>query len=85
MPPRPSPSSGAASAGPSGSTWRCSPASGRLDPAHPAFAAGAVAITTDDGAAELAGSLPESAVIALGPSLDRRSGARPSSRLAATG
>jgi riboflavin biosynthesis pyrimidine reductase len=44
--------------------------SGRVDPAHPAFAAGAVAITTDDGAAKLAGSLPESSLIVLGPSLD---------------
>ncbi len=44
--------------------------SGRLDPTHPAFAAGAVAITTDEGAAELSGSLPDGSVIALGPSLD---------------
>jgi riboflavin biosynthesis pyrimidine reductase len=44
--------------------------SGLLDLTHPAFAAGAVVVTTDHGAAELAGSLPAESVIALGPSLD---------------
>lgn len=44
--------------------------SGRLDPAHPAFVAGAVALTTDTGAAALAGALPEDAVIALGETVD---------------
>jgi riboflavin biosynthesis pyrimidine reductase len=44
--------------------------SGRLDAAHPAFAAGAVALTTDGGATELAGSLPPDSVLTVGPSLD---------------
>lgn len=41
--------------------------SGSLDPAHPAFAAGALVLTTDTGAARLNGLLPEaSTVISLG-------------------
>jgi riboflavin biosynthesis pyrimidine reductase len=44
--------------------------SGHLDPTHPAFTAGAVVITTDDGATALAGSLPEASLISLGASLD---------------
>jgi riboflavin biosynthesis pyrimidine reductase len=44
--------------------------SGRLDPAHPAFGAGALALTTDAGAAALAGALPEDTVIALGETVD---------------
>ncbi|HEX4518248.1 MAG TPA: dihydrofolate reductase family protein [Gaiellaceae bacterium] len=44
--------------------------SGLLDLTHPAFAAGAVVITTDHGAAEVGGKLPAESVISLGPSLD---------------
>ena len=41
--------------------------SGSLDPEHPAFATGAVVLTSDAGAERLAGRLPEaSAVISLG-------------------
>jgi riboflavin biosynthesis pyrimidine reductase len=49
--------------------------SGSLDPAHPAFAAGAVVLTSDAGAKRLAGRLPDaSLVISLGASekLDAR-------------
>ncbi len=43
-------------------------ASGLIDPAHPSFEAGAVVLTTDDGAATLAGRLPAAAtVVSLGP------------------
>jgi riboflavin biosynthesis pyrimidine reductase len=46
-------------------------ASGRLDPAHPAFAAGALVLTTDNGASRLDGLLPEPATLAsLGAGLD---------------
>ena len=45
-------------------------ASGRVDPAHPAFAAGAVALTTDAGAARLAGALPPAQIVSLGEELD---------------
>jgi riboflavin biosynthesis pyrimidine reductase len=42
--------------------------SGSLDPEHPAFAAGALVLTSDAGAERLAGRLPEaSTVISLGP------------------
>jgi riboflavin biosynthesis pyrimidine reductase len=44
--------------------------SGRLDPAHPAFAAGAVAVTTDDGAAELGRLLPAESLLTIGEELD---------------
>ena len=44
-------------------------ASGRVDPAHPAFAAGAVALTTDAGAARLAGVLPSAQILPLGEEL----------------
>ncbi len=40
--------------------------SGAVDPAHPAFAAGAIVLTTDAGAAHLDGKLPASSVVALG-------------------
>jgi riboflavin biosynthesis pyrimidine reductase len=42
-------------------------ASGAVDPGHPAFAAGAVVVTTDEGAASLAGRLPTGRVVSLGP------------------
>lgn len=48
-------------------------ASGRLDPAHPAFAAGALVLTTGAGAAALAGRLPaasEAVSLTPGPELD---------------
>lgn len=48
-------------------------ASGRIDPAHPSFAAGAVAITSDEGAAKLEGRLPSAATlipVGPGPELD---------------
>ena len=48
-------------------------ASGRLDPGHPALAAGALVLTTDEGAARLAPQLPEAATalsLGPGPSLD---------------
>jgi riboflavin biosynthesis pyrimidine reductase len=42
--------------------------SGSLDPSHPAFASGALVLTSDAGAARLNGLLPEaSSVISLGP------------------
>jgi riboflavin biosynthesis pyrimidine reductase len=44
--------------------------SGRVDPAHPAFAAGAIVLTTDAGAARLAGELPDDSIVALGDSVD---------------
>lgn len=45
--------------------------SGRIDPAHPALEAGAVIVTTDDGAARLEGRVPgASTVISLGPQID---------------
>ena len=44
-------------------------ASGSVDPAHPLFEAGGIVVTTDAGAARLAGRLPAaSAVVPLGPS-----------------
>jgi riboflavin biosynthesis pyrimidine reductase len=49
--------------------------SGALDPAHPAFSAGALVLTSDAGAARLEGRLPAaSTAISLGPShqLDAR-------------
>ena len=42
-------------------------ASGSVDPAHPTFERGALVITTDEGAAFLAGKLPAEQLIALGP------------------
>ena len=42
-------------------------ASGSLDPAHPVFQRGGLVLTTDEGAAFLAGRLPEGQVLALGP------------------
>jgi riboflavin biosynthesis pyrimidine reductase len=42
-------------------------ASGSIDPAHPVFARGAIVLTTDDGAAFLAGRLPPEQVVSLGP------------------
>ena len=48
-------------------------ASGTVDPAHPALEAGALIVTTDDGAARLAGRLPAAATaisIGAGPTLD---------------
>jgi riboflavin biosynthesis pyrimidine reductase len=46
-------------------------ASGRVDPAHPAFEAGALIVTTDEGAAQLAGRLPPAAqAVSLGAGLD---------------
>jgi riboflavin biosynthesis pyrimidine reductase len=44
--------------------------SGGVDPGHPAFAAGALVLTTDGGAERLAGSLEGRAVVALGERLD---------------
>ncbi len=44
--------------------------SGRIDPDHPAFAAGALVLTTDAGAERLAGRLAGDAVVALGERLD---------------
>ena len=42
-------------------------ASGRVDPGHPSFAAGALVLTTDEGAARLEGRLPAAAaVVSLG-------------------
>jgi riboflavin biosynthesis pyrimidine reductase len=42
-------------------------ASGRIDPEHPALAAGALVLTTDEGEALLAGTLPSSSTVqALG-------------------
>ena len=46
--------------------------SGVIDPDHPAFAAGAIVFTTDDGAARLAGRLPDSAIVALGETVRSR-------------
>lgn len=40
---------------------------GLLDPEHPALEAGALVLTTDDGAAALDGRLPRSEVVSLGP------------------
>jgi riboflavin biosynthesis pyrimidine reductase len=48
-------------------------ASGLIDPAHPVFAAGALVFTTDEGAARLAGQLPEATTtvaLGAGPLLD---------------
>jgi riboflavin biosynthesis pyrimidine reductase len=48
-------------------------ASGQVDPAHPAFEAGAVVVTTTEGAARLAPRLPGAAVViplGAGPDLD---------------
>jgi len=45
-------------------------ASGLVDAAHPAFAAGALAITTDLGATRLETSLAPEAVVSVGPELD---------------
>jgi riboflavin biosynthesis pyrimidine reductase len=42
-------------------------ASGAIDPGHPAFAAGAVLLTTDGGAALLEGRLPAGSLVSLGP------------------
>jgi riboflavin biosynthesis pyrimidine reductase len=42
-------------------------ASGAVDPHHPAFAAGAIVVTTDEGAAFLEGKLPAASVVAIGP------------------
>jgi riboflavin biosynthesis pyrimidine reductase len=42
-------------------------ASGQVDPDHPAFAAGAIVITTDEGAAALAGRLAPASVVSVGP------------------
>ena len=42
-------------------------ASGAVDPAHPAFAAGALVVTTDEGAAFLAGKLPAASILPVGP------------------
>ncbi|HEY7538085.1 MAG TPA: dihydrofolate reductase family protein [Gaiellaceae bacterium] len=42
-------------------------ASGAVDPDHPAFAAGAIVLTTDEGAAALDGSLPAASVLSVGP------------------
>ena len=44
--------------------------SGRIDPDHPAFAAGAFVLTTDAGAKRLAGRLADEAVVALGERLE---------------
>ncbi len=44
--------------------------SGRIDPDHPAFAAGAIVLTTDAGAARLSGRLPDDAIVALGETVD---------------
>ena len=46
-------------------------ASGHVDPHHPAIAAGALLLTTDDGAARLAPALPDAATaVSLGKALD---------------
>lgn len=45
-------------------------ASGLVDTAHPAFDAGALAITTDVGAARLERSLRPEAIVSVGPELD---------------
>ncbi len=42
-------------------------ASGAVDPGHPAFAAGAIVVTTDEGAAFVAGRMPAEQVVSLGP------------------
>jgi len=42
-------------------------ASGAVDPLHPAFAAGAIVVTTDEGAAFLAGKLPAASIVPVGP------------------
>jgi riboflavin biosynthesis pyrimidine reductase len=42
-------------------------ASGSVDPEHPAFARGGIVLTTDEGAAFLAGKLPAGQVLPLGP------------------
>jgi riboflavin biosynthesis pyrimidine reductase len=42
-------------------------ASGGVDPAHPVFRRGGLVVTTDEGAAFLAGRLPGEQVLALGP------------------
>jgi riboflavin biosynthesis pyrimidine reductase len=42
-------------------------ASGAVDAEHPAFAAGATVVTTDEGAAALAGRLAPEKVVSLGP------------------
>jgi riboflavin biosynthesis pyrimidine reductase len=42
-------------------------ASGRLDPDHPALAAGAVVLTTDQGAERLSGHLAADQIVSLGP------------------
>jgi len=50
-------------------------ASGLVDPGHPVFAAGALVLTSDEGAARLAGRLPAPAgvtVLGTGPTLDGR-------------
>jgi riboflavin biosynthesis pyrimidine reductase len=44
--------------------------SGRIDPGHPAFAEGAIVLTTDAGATALAGKLPPDRVLALGAAVD---------------
>jgi riboflavin biosynthesis pyrimidine reductase len=47
-------------------------ASGAVDPGHPAVAAGAIVVTTDESAASLAGRMPPEQVVSLGagPLLD---------------
>ena len=45
-------------------------ASGGVDPAHPVFRRGGLVLTTDEGAAFLAGRLPAEQVVAHGPVLD---------------
>jgi riboflavin biosynthesis pyrimidine reductase len=42
-------------------------ASGSVDPGHPAFQAGAAALTTDEGAAVLDGRLPSASILSVGP------------------
>jgi len=42
-------------------------ANGGVDPAHPVFRRGGLVLTTDEGAAFLAGRLPAEQVVALGP------------------
>jgi riboflavin biosynthesis pyrimidine reductase len=42
-------------------------ASGGVDPAHPVFARGGLVLTTDEGAAFLAGKLPPEQIVSLGP------------------
>jgi riboflavin biosynthesis pyrimidine reductase len=44
--------------------------SGAIDPSHPVFAAGAEVLTSDRGAARLAGRLPEAQIVAVDDSLD---------------